>query len=114
MSLNATTADAPTSSGSKNSPMGERTFAWKYENREYPVKFEYVGSGPNVLLAPPMSTVSSRDDLRGLANAFKGNRTCVMFDWPAQGHNERVSDGYQPAVYAKFLTDFVKIGAQEM
>jgi pimeloyl-ACP methyl ester carboxylesterase len=60
-----------------------------------------------VLLLPAFSTVSSREEMRPLAErlAAQGCR-CTLVDWPGFGDSTRGRLSYGPRLYRHFLADF--------
>ena len=75
------------------------TFAWSW--RRTPITIGYEMSGPAgaapILMLPAMSTVSTRDELRALANHFESRR-CVITDWPGFGNTGRPALDYDRAL----------------
>jgi pimeloyl-ACP methyl ester carboxylesterase len=92
-----------------SSPSAEaNTFAWSW--RGTPVPVEYEISGPAhadpVLLLPAMSTVSTRAELRALANCLESHR-CVIADWPGFGDTARPPLDYDRDLCRGFLEALV-------
>jgi pimeloyl-ACP methyl ester carboxylesterase len=60
-----------------------------------------------VLLLPAFSTVSSREEMRPLAERLAAQGCCcVLVDWPGFGDSTRGRLGYGPRLYHRFLADF--------
>ena len=61
-----------------------------------------------MLLLPAFSTVSSREEMRPLAErlAAQGCR-CTLVDWPGFGDSTRGRLSYGPRLYHHFLADFM-------
>jgi pimeloyl-ACP methyl ester carboxylesterase len=60
-----------------------------------------------VLLLPAFSTVSSREEMRPLAERLAAQGCCCMLvDWPGFGDSTRGRLGYEPRLYHHFLADF--------
>jgi pimeloyl-ACP methyl ester carboxylesterase len=60
-----------------------------------------------VLLLPAFSTVSSRAEMRPLAERLAARGCCCMLvDWPGFGDSTRGRLGYEPPLYHHFLADF--------
>jgi pimeloyl-ACP methyl ester carboxylesterase len=83
------------------------TFQWEWGGRPIKVAYETVGTGRPVLLLPAFSTVSSREEMRPLAEhlAARGY-SCTQVDWPGFGDSTRGRLGYGPRLYHRFLADF--------
>ena len=84
------------------------TFAWSWSGTPIPVTYEV--SGPDgaepVLLLPALSTVSTRDELRGLACRI-GRHCVVISDWPGFGDTARPAIDYDAALCRAFLEALV-------
>jgi pimeloyl-ACP methyl ester carboxylesterase len=60
-----------------------------------------------VLLLPAFSTVSTRDEMRPLAECLAAQGcSCMLVDWPGFGDTTRGRLGYGPQLYHHFLADF--------
>ena len=84
------------------------TFAWSW--RRTPITIGYEMSGPAgaapILMLPAMSTVSTRDELRALANHLESRR-CVITDWPGFGNTGRPALDYDRALCRGFFEELV-------
>jgi pimeloyl-ACP methyl ester carboxylesterase len=61
-----------------------------------------------VLLLPAFSTVSSREEMRPLAERLAAQGCCcVLVDWLGFRDSTRGRLGYEPRLYHRFLADFV-------
>lgn len=91
-------------------PLKVRTvqrFAWAWHGKPVEAAYEVVGTGAPVLLLPAFSTVSSREELRPLADRLaEAGFACTLLDWPGFGSSTRGQLRYGPALYAGFLADF--------
>jgi pimeloyl-ACP methyl ester carboxylesterase len=85
-----------------------RNFLWEWQERPIKVAYETLGLGPRaVLLLPAFSTVSSREEMRPLAECLANKGcSCVLVDWPGFGESTRGRFDYVPRLYHKFLADF--------
>lgn len=70
--------------------------------------YEVMGEGTPVLLLPAISSVSSRAEMRGLAEALADQFQVVAVDLPGFGESDRPKLDYRPALYHAFLRDFVQ------
>lgn len=82
-------------------------FEWVWQNQTYPVAYETQGSGSPILLLPAFSTVSSRSEMRGLAESLSSKFQVVALDWLGFGQSGRPTLDYNPALYQQLLRDFV-------
>lgn len=83
-------------------------YLWNWEGQQLSVVYESLGQGQPVLLLPAFSTVSSRSEMRGLAELLAPRFQVVAVDWPGFGQSQRPRLNYGPALYHQFLQDFVK------
>ncbi len=87
--------------------MAACTFHWEWRGRSINVGYETLGTGRPVLLLPAFSTVSSREEMRPLAEHLAGGGcSCLLVDWPGFGSSMRRRLGYGPRLYHHFLADF--------
>ena len=102
-------SDRGTAVTTAGSPLTEaKTFAWSW--RGAPVPVEYEVSGPAgaepILMLPAMSTVSTRDELKALAQQLKTCR-CISTDWPGFGDTARPRLDYDRDLCRRFLEALV-------
>ena len=83
-------------------------YTWTWEGRPLSIIYETLGEGTPVLLLPAFSTVSTRGEMRGIAERLSSHFQVVTLDWPGLGQSERPSIDYQAALYQQFLQDFVR------
>jgi pimeloyl-ACP methyl ester carboxylesterase len=84
------------------------TFAWSWRDAPIPVGYEVLGpaGAEPVLMLPAMSTVSTRAELRALANHLESRR-CIITDWPGFGDTARPGLDYDRALCRCFLEELV-------
>jgi pimeloyl-ACP methyl ester carboxylesterase len=82
-------------------------FIWHWENQQLRVVYETLGSGEPLLLLPAFSTVSTRQEMAGIAQILAANFQAVAVDWVGFGESSRPELDYRPAMYQQFLEDFV-------
>jgi pimeloyl-ACP methyl ester carboxylesterase len=82
-------------------------FAWSWRGTPIPVAYEVSGpaGAEPILMLPAMSTVSTRDELRALANHLETR--CVMTDWPGFGDTSRPRLDYDRELCRGFLEELV-------
>ncbi len=83
-------------------------YVWAWAGQQLPVIYETLGQGPPVLLLPAFSTVSTRAEMRGLAERLASQFQVTALDWPGFGQSPRPPLDYRPALYHQFLKQFVK------
>jgi pimeloyl-ACP methyl ester carboxylesterase len=72
------------------------------------VPYDEIGRGPAVLCLPAPSTISTRDEMRHLAERLANSRRVVRVDWPGLGEADRERILYRPSLYARFLAAFIE------
>jgi pimeloyl-ACP methyl ester carboxylesterase len=83
-------------------------FRWAWKGKPLNVAYEVLGEGTPVLLLPAMSTISSRTEMRRLAEHLAERFQVVAVDLPGFGESDRPAIDYKPALYHGFLRDFVQ------
>jgi pimeloyl-ACP methyl ester carboxylesterase len=83
-------------------------FLWSWKGKPVRIAYDVSGEGPPLLLLPAFSTVSSRTEMRGLAEQLAAEFQVVTVDWPGFGESDRPAVEYKPALYHAFLRDFVR------
>jgi pimeloyl-ACP methyl ester carboxylesterase len=84
-----------------------REFTWQWENQPIRVVYESLGTGSPLLLLPAFSTVSMRSEMGEIGKLLSPHFQVTAVDWPGFGQSSRIPVDYQPALYQKFLQDFV-------
>jgi pimeloyl-ACP methyl ester carboxylesterase len=97
-----------TKSNSGNYPAAVQEYLWNWKETQIKVIYETRGQGNPVLLLPAFSTVSTREEMRPLAELLASNFQVVSLDWPGFGESDRPRIDYQPQLYHQFLKDFVE------
>ncbi|GEM_PF-118248 len=109
--LNMTSTVETTSAKSSPAPPGiggtVQEYLWTWKKRPVKVIYETLGEGTPILLLSALSTVSTRCEMRGLAERLAPEFKVVAVDWPGFGSSECPAVSYQPALYRRFLADFV-------
>jgi pimeloyl-ACP methyl ester carboxylesterase len=85
-----------------------REYHWSWKNQTITVLYEVLGAGKPILLLPAFSSVSTRDEMRGVAGHLSQHYQVILLDWPGFGQSTRPALNYQPALYRAFLKDFVR------
>lgn len=85
-----------------------REYHWNWKNKSIRIVYEVIGEGQPILMLPAFSTVSSRDEMRGLAEQLADQHQVVMLDWVGFGQSDCPGFRYRPAVYQSLLKDFIR------
>lgn len=82
-------------------------FEWTWKGKPVRVGYDVVGEGGTVVLLPSFSTVSTRDEMRPLADLLAPDFRTVAPDWPGfgAGRHQRLDHG--PELHLAFLRAFV-------
>lgn len=99
------TTDLTTNSRNYPAIVGE--YLWNWQDTQIKVIYETRGQGNPVLLLPAFSTVSTRFEMRPLAELLASKFQFVTVDWPGFGESSRPRIDYEPQLYHQFLRDFV-------
>jgi pimeloyl-ACP methyl ester carboxylesterase len=83
-------------------------YSWHWQDCPLTITYEVLGQGQDLLLLPAMSTVSTREEVAGIAEALASQFTVTTLDWPGFGQSSRPALDYSPALYQQFLQDFVR------
>ena len=101
-----TTATNPTQF---NSIGGTKNFYhWNFLDKQYQVAYETIGEGNPILLLPAFSTVSSRTEMKGIANLLATQYRLTVLDWLGFGESQCPPVDYNPILFQQLLGDFVK------
>src|SRR5438128_647251 len=85
-----------------------KKYLWTWEDQPLTVVYETLGEGTPVLLLPAFSTVSTRSEMRGIAERLSSQFQVITLDWPGFGESARLQLEYNAALYHQFLQDFVR------
>lgn len=67
-----------------------RNFSLTVAGRTLAMPCDVVGSGPDVVLLPALSSISARSEMRPLARDLGRDYRCLIPDWPGFGNQARV------------------------
>ncbi|MCP6758041.1 MAG: alpha/beta hydrolase [Fischerella sp. CENA71] len=84
-----------------------KELTWNWENQQLRIVYETIGNGSPLLLLPAFSTVSTREEMSGIARLLAPYFQVVAVDWPGFGDSSRLPVNYEPAIYEHFLEYFV-------
>ena len=88
--------------------MGGDRIAWSWRGAAVEVGCERLGSGPTVLLLPALSSISTRDEMRPLAERLATDFTTIAVDWPGFGTLARPAVAWTPDAYRAFLAHLLE------
>ncbi len=93
-----------------NSSIGgtKNVYHWNFLDKQYRVVYETIGAGNSVLLLPAFSTVSSRTEMKGIANLLATHYEVTVLDWLGFGESQCPPVDYNPALFHHLLRDFAK------
>ena len=83
-------------------------YRWTWQGQVQIVVYETLGEGTPVLLLPAFSTVSTREEMGGIAKHLSSQFQVITLDWPGFGESERSALDYRSPLYAQFLQDFAR------
>ena len=86
----------------------KNVYNWDFLDQQYRVVYETVGTGNPLLLLPAFSTVSSRTEMKGLANLLATEYRVTILDWLGFGESECPPVDYNPILFHQLLGNFVK------
>ena len=86
----------------------KNVYNWNFLDKQYRVVYETIGEGNPVLLLPAFSTVSSRTEMKGIANLLATQYQVTVLDWLGFGESQCPPVNYNPVLFQKLLEDFVK------
>ncbi|MCC5635045.1 alpha/beta hydrolase [Nostoc sp. CHAB 5844] len=83
-------------------------FSFEWNQHRYAIAYDTIGQGKTVLLLPAFSTVSSRSEMKGMAERIANRYQAVTLDWLGFGESDRPALDYQPALLHQMLQAFVQ------
>ena len=93
-----------------NSSIGgtKNVYHWNFLDKQYRVVYETIGEGNPLLLLTAFSTVSSRTEMKGIANILATKYRVTVLDWLGFGESQCPPVDYNPALFQQLLGDFIK------
>jgi pimeloyl-ACP methyl ester carboxylesterase len=83
-------------------------YDWVDGGRRWRVPYNEIGEGQNLLCLPAPSTISTREEMRGLAERLAGRRRVLRVDWPGFGDADRLPVQYRAPLLSRFLAAFIE------
>jgi pimeloyl-ACP methyl ester carboxylesterase len=88
---------------------------WSWQDKTIEVGVDSQGKGSPVLMLPARSSISTRTEMRPLAEQLASAFTTISVDWPGFGDKPRPSVAWNPEAYRTFLKrvlqEFPKLAA---
>lgn len=81
----------------------ESVTEWVVDGKPVQVGVSRYGSGPDMLLLPALSSISTRDELRELQIRLGAHYSTLSVDWPGFGTLPRPAVEWRPEHYRRFL-----------
>lgn len=82
-------------------------YQWRWNDQPFKIIYETLGQGNSVLLLPAFSTVSSRGELRHIAERLSSQFHVIALDWLGFGESDCPPLQYGAQLYHQLLQDFV-------
>ncbi|HUI96115.1 MAG TPA: alpha/beta hydrolase [Xanthobacteraceae bacterium] len=83
--------------------MTESRISWTWRDKSIELGCETRGRGPAVLMLPALSSISTRAEMRPLADALCATFTTTAVDWPGFGDRPRPPVAWRPDALRDFL-----------
>jgi pimeloyl-ACP methyl ester carboxylesterase len=79
------------------------SLGWLWRGHTIEIGIDSRGQGPAVLMLPALSSISTRAEMRPLAEQLASTFTTIAVDWPGFGDKPRPSVAWSPEAYQTFL-----------
>ncbi len=83
-------------------------YTWSWQGKQYQVVYETIGQGNPVLILPAFSTVSSRTEMKAIAQVLANHYQVTVVDWLGFGESECPPVDYNPVLFEHLLSDLVQ------
>ncbi|AEQ50719.1 alpha/beta fold hydrolase [Pelagibacterium halotolerans] len=81
----------------------EDRIEWVADGKPVTIGLTRAGSGPQLLLLPALSSISTRHEMRPLQERLAARYETLSIDWPGFGDLPRPKLDWRPALYRDFL-----------
>ena len=85
-----------------------RQVRWTWQGQELSLAVDESGNGPQVLLLPALSSISTRREMRPLMQGLANRFSVIAPDWPGFGDLARPPVPWTPDALSSFLDQFVR------
>jgi pimeloyl-ACP methyl ester carboxylesterase len=89
-------------------PRDVRVYDWRWNQNPVSIVYEVMGAGLPVLLLPALSTISTREEMRPLAEKLAAKYQVYLLDWVGFGESDRPRVKYEPKMFRMMLRSFVE------
>lgn len=84
--------------------MGASVLEWNWRGETIRLGTQASGSGPQLLLLPALSSISTRHEMRPLQERLAPHYSTLCVDWPGFGDGARPQIDWRPEAYSAFLS----------
>tara|TARA_R100000365_G_scaffold1484_1_gene5068 strand:- start:328 stop:1194 length:867 start_codon:yes stop_codon:yes gene_type:complete len=81
----------------------EDRIEWTADGKPVTIGLTRAGSGPQLLLLPALSSISTRHEMRPLQQRLAAHYATLAIDWPGFGDLPRPRIDWRPSLYRDFL-----------
>jgi pimeloyl-ACP methyl ester carboxylesterase len=81
----------------------ESTIEWQWQGQQLRLGTTRLGKGPQVLLLPALSSISTRKEMQPLQEQIASSFSTLSVDWPGFGDLPRPSVAWEAGAYRAFL-----------
>ncbi|WP_421952390.1 alpha/beta fold hydrolase [Pelagibacterium sp.] len=81
----------------------EDRIEWMVDGKPVTIGLTRAGSGPQLLLLPALSSISTRHEMRPLQERLAAQYETLAIDWPGFGDLARPKVDWRPSLYRDFL-----------
>jgi pimeloyl-ACP methyl ester carboxylesterase len=88
--------------------MTSDSIEWTWRDKTIRVGIDRRGQGPTILMLPALSSISTRAEMRPLAEQLASTFTTIAIDWPGFGDQPRPPVAWEPDAYRAFLAHILQ------
>ncbi len=94
-------------------PRNVQVYDWRWNQNPVSIAYEVLGSGLPILLLPALSTISTRDEMRPLAEKLAAKYQVYLLDWVGFGESDRPAVKYEPKMLRMMLRMMLRAFVEE-